>query len=305
MSEIPASRPRPRIVHVLPPEKRVSPPLLLVIAAFFGGLACLGALAGTSPAGLICPALALLLGVLIPYALWSRVARFRRDRAKLLAAHPDAGSDPLACAIAAHWQDRPPQDDKVQETLGKTDPLAVTAWVVCFGPIDVPAVADMRFEPHIITATELLGRRLFLIPISLAIITVWLLQAAHVLPYRLFSVSPFVYFIVGGIFAGAAWVWRSGVRPTYFRLAPGIIQVLEYRFGRGRPAIRSYRMEAGTLVVVARDRKAIKATLLRTGQKDILPFAQMRHPAEAIEQFWRAVLSTAPIPKLSDEDLIG
>jgi hypothetical protein len=305
MSETPASRPPPRIVRVPPPEKRVALWLLLVIAAFFCGLACLGALGASSPANFICPALALFLGALLPYALWSRVARFRRDRAALLAAHPDAEFDPLACAITAHWQDKPPQDDKVRDILGKADPLPAMARVVCFGPIDVPEVGDMRFEPHIITATELLGRRLFLIPISLAILTLWLLQVTHVLPGKFFSPGALTYYVVVGIAAGVAWIWRSGIRPTYFRLAPGIIQVLEYRLGRGKPAIRSYPMEAGTLVVVARDRKAIKATLLRAGQKDVLPFSQMRHSAAVIEQFWRAVLSTAPIPTLSDEELIG
>jgi hypothetical protein len=305
MTETPTSRFPPRIIRVPPPDKRLALWLLVVIAAFFCGLAYLGALTAPSPANFIFPALALFLGALLPYALWSRVARFRGDRARLLAAHPDAEADPLACAIAAHWEDRPPQDDEVQRLLGTIDTPPATAWVVCFGLIELPEVAEMRFEPHIITATELLGRRLVLVPISLAIITLWLLQVAHVLPGKFFDLGGFMYFIVAGIFAGAAWVWRSGIHPTYFRLAPGIVQVLEYRLRRAKPIIRSYPMEPGTLVVVAREGKDIKATFLRSGQKDVLPFRQMRHRAEVIEQFWRAVLSTAPIPQLNDEELVG
>jgi hypothetical protein len=108
-----------------------------------------------------------------------------------------------------------------------------------------------------------------------------------------------------GIAAAAAWVWKSGIRPTYFRLAPGIIQVLEYRLWHRKPAVRNYPMQAGTLIVVRREAKSLHATLLRDDRKDALPFRQLRRPAPVVEHFWRAVLSTAPIPALSDEELIG
>jgi hypothetical protein len=163
----------------------------------------------------------------------------------------------------------------------------------------------VRFEPHIITATELLARRLYAIPFALAIIALWALQHAHVIPGKALPLGPMAYLWGGGLVAGVLWAWRAGIRPSYLRLAPGIVQVLQYGLRRTKPVIRSYPLTAGTVIVVSREGKLIKVALGRAGQKDTLSFKHMRRPAEAIEHFWQAVLSTAPIPALSDEELVG
>jgi hypothetical protein len=95
------------------------------------------------------------------------------------------------------------------------------------------------------------------------------------------------------------------IRPTYYRLAPGVIQVLVYSLSSRRPMIRSYPMEAGTLAVFTRIRKHLILTLARGENTDMLSFSHMDRPQERIEQAWKALLSTAPTPPLSDEALVG
>jgi hypothetical protein len=113
-----------------------------------------------------------------------------------------------------------------------------------------------------------------------------------------------------GISAGFLWVWRTAIRPTYIRMAPGVIQVLEYHHRRDKPTIRSYTLDQGTLAVVrgpstSRKPGLITVTLLRGEQKDRLELWRMRKRDAIIERTWQALLSTAPTPPLSDEDLLG
>ncbi len=105
-----------------------------------------------------------------------------------------------------------------------------------------------------------------------------------------------------------AWLWRTTVRPTYVRLAPGVVQVLEYRLRSSKPTIRSYPMLPGTLVIVRQDVKARRPTsvqFVRGEQSDVLPVSQMKDPDDAMQHIWYALLSTAPTPPLSDEELVG
>ena len=80
---------------------------------------------------------------------------------------------------------------------------------------------------------------------------------------------------------------------------------MEYGLRRRRPVIRSYPMETGSIVVVSAQKKNVTFTLLRENQKDVLQTGFMRRRTEALEHIWRALLSTAPIPRMSDEELIG
>ncbi|UCC29117.1 MAG: hypothetical protein JSU86_13050 [Phycisphaerales bacterium] len=95
------------------------------------------------------------------------------------------------------------------------------------------------------------------------------------------------------------------IRPTYLRTAPGIIQVLVYRLLTDKPSIRSYPMEPGTLAVFTRIRKRLTLALARDENTDVLSFWRMRQPRERVEQAWRALLSTAPMPPLSRAELLG
>jgi hypothetical protein len=64
-------------------------------------------------------------------------------------------------------------------------------------------------------------------------------------------------------------------------------------------------MEAGTLAVLTRIRKKLYLTLSRGSHKDALAFATMRQPQQWIDRTWRALLSTAPTPPRSEEELVG
>jgi hypothetical protein len=91
----------------------------------------------------------------------------------------------------------------------------------------------------------------------------------------------------------------------YVRMAPGVIQILQYGSFKSKPEIRSYPMEAGTVACFARIGKSIFLTLGRGFHKDTLFFSHMRQPQQWIERTWRALLSTAATPPLSEDELVG
>jgi len=93
-------------------------------------------------------------------------------------------------------------------------------------------------------------------------------------------------------------------------MAPGIIQILQYRYRRAKPLIRSYPMDGETLAILrgkATGKKGpnLKLTLLRGERKDTVDLSRMRRREEVAERMWQALLSTAPTPPLSDEELVG
>ena len=136
-----------------------------------------------------------------------------------------------------------------------------------------------------------------------------LLDQLRLLPTWIPGIRPFLgvftYFLIAGAIALAVWVWRGMIRPTYIRMAPGVIQILEYRYSRSQPTIRSYPMQPGTLAVFTRIRKHPILTLAREENKDMLLFSRMQQPAQRIERTWQALLSTAPTPPLTDDALVG
>ena len=117
--------------------------------------------------------------------------------------------------------------------------------------------------------------------------------------------SGITYFLVAGFIALAVWVWRGIIRPTYIRMAPGVIQVLNYGYSKSKPTIRSYPMQPGTLAIFTRLRKRLILTLARGKNNDMLLFSRMRQPELKTERAWQAMLSTASTPPLSDEELVG
>ncbi len=225
---------------------------------------------------------------------------------------PDLEFRPDVAAIAALWRKgraimRPKRVREALQSAGLPDPPG--GRIVCVGLIDVPEVGERRFEPYIIPAGELVGRQLLYVPAAMAVLSVWTLQTLGIIPSRGVNLGSFAWILImAGIVAGT-WVWRTGIRPTYIRVAPGIVQVMEYRLLRRKPVIRSYPMEAGTLVLLSSrsGRPGSPATMVLScgGSKDIVPIGQMRNRAEAIERIWWALLSTAPIPRMDDEHLVG
>ncbi len=233
-------------------------------------------------------------------------------RREFLQKHPVDEANPRVATLSAAWRQpgRPPKLKDVQAALAETsanDQLG--ARIVNFGEPDVPDVGEMHFEPEIITPTGAIWKRLSWVLVGVVLLGLWLLDYLGWLPEELPSIrrfsGGFMYLFVMAVGVFITWVWRSAIRPTYIRMAPGIIQVLEYRYSRSKPTIRGYPMEAGTLAVFTRVHKNLVLTLTRDGNKDVLSFSRMRHPEQRIERAWQALLSTAPAPPLSDEELVG
>jgi hypothetical protein len=180
----------------------------------------------------------------------------------------------------------------LKKRLGEiTAGLGPAARIFCAGPVCIPEVGDFRFEPEIITPTRFVWRRLIFAPFAAIILVFWLAQTTRLirLPVRVHLLGGFGYILAMGAIGSIMWAWRTTVRPSYVRLAPGMVQVLEYRLRNSKPTIRSYPMLPGTLVVVRQDikgRRPLSVQLLRGDQADILPVSQMRNPDDAMQRIW-------------------
>ncbi|MGD8450455.1 MAG: hypothetical protein PVJ57_01435 [Phycisphaerae bacterium] len=261
----------------------------------------------------------ILLGTVVLSGLvaWFQDRQMQRaglERAAHAAQFAEWEADPLARTLSALWS--PPHALLHVKTAlmaigGAPEADPPRARLVCIGGVDLPEIGDYRFEPVIITPTRFLGRQLWLAGLASLVFAFPAGRAA----YSAFSsggdpVGPLFMFLCAAATLPAAWVWRSAIRPTYIRLAPGMVQIVTFPFGRGKPNIRSYPMSAGTVVLVqrlpgARARLPRVITLARDGQRDDLPLWQMSGRAELTERLWQALLSTAPTPPLSDEELLG
>ena len=314
------TRAEPRVIRVPPPEGEVISRRVLSAVAVAVGVAALIVAVSLAAAGVIggVPAMIIVLGALsiAAFLIWlprSVNASYSRKRAEFLATLNEAEADPLAAAIGARWS-RPSKvlkPDEIRAVLrGSDESNAERAYVVCLGQLDVPEIDDIFFEPEIITPTRALGYHLWFVPPAVAVLTFWFLQLMGVIPGRVINIGSFGYILAMGVSAGALWVWRSAIRPTYTRMAPGVIQILEYHHRRSKPTIRSYALDGGTLALVrgpTTNRKPghITLTLLRDERKDTLELWRMRKRDAIVERTWQALLSTAPTPPLSDEDLLG
>jgi hypothetical protein len=264
------------------------------------------------------PGLLIVLGGIVAVALlvWiprSVNASYRRKRAEFIAEHGQGEPDHLTAALAAKWP-RPskvPGPDEIRDALRQfEDEERGPAYVVCIGMIVPPEVGEEFFEPEIVTPTRALGHHLWFIPVALGVLVFWFLQLLGIIPGRAVNIGSFGYILAMGFSAGAVWIWRSAIRPTYIRMAPGVIQVLEYHHRRRKPTIRSYPLERGTIAYLRGStttpkRGQLTLTLLRGEQKDTIEFWRMRQRDAIIQHTWQALLSTAPTPPLSDEDLLG
>ncbi|MCK4340388.1 MAG: hypothetical protein KAY37_01530 [Phycisphaerae bacterium] len=301
-------RPPPRVVRVLPPPAYwgIRAAVFLFILAPF----CLimTGVSLISLSGLWGSFFALLFAASSLFLLFvaRRDAVKQRTRtARVLAQHPDVETDPLVRALRARWGrfNAGLEPKAVKETVQSLDGGAHgSATVVCMGTIEIPIIGERHFEPYIITGTDLWAPKPAAFVVLGAAVTTWYLQRIGVIPWRIIEWSSLVVVlgIVGWGIVG--WARKALVRPTYIRLAPGIVQVLEYRTGQRKPAIRNYPMEPGTLVVVSEVYDAY--WLFRGEQEDILMIQHLRSRAEVKEHIWWALLSTAPIPTLSDQELI-
>jgi hypothetical protein len=189
--------------------------------------------------------------------------------------------------------------------------IACRSWaiVLCYGDVEVPEAGTFQFEPEIISPTRAMWRELIWLPPIMVLVCWWILYASTALPVPRITLNRvaigFSYLLMAGIATAAVWIWRAGIRPRYFRLAPGMVQVFEYKLLRSRPTVRSYPVEAGSVFVIARLTSGPALLLSRGDASDAIRLGSVRDGRQVMKRLWQALLSTAPTPPLSDEELTG
>lgn len=181
------------------------------------------------------------------------------------------------------------------------------ALVLCVGQIPIPDVSDDRFEPYIITPSRHL----------LGYAVIWLILTAggayffyahwisHSIVWRnplsLVMVTILVPLMCLGLF-----LYGFIARPTYFRFAPGVVELMQFKLGTEQTNVRSYPMVPGTLVLIGSlPQVSQRVILVRDKHVDTMVLGSMGKSDEALAYFWRAVMSTAPIPLMPQEGLLG
>lgn len=326
-----AARAAPELVRVLPPPAPVSSPAVIKWCTVILGLIGAGCVAASlafgiagrrvHPAAPIAGGIPLAVAALIYGAAHLENWRYSRRRAAFLADDLGAGQpqsgEPrvereIVRSLSAEWTrpSNPPAEARIRKIVAQHAPNAQSSHVVCLGLLRPPDVGALYFEPEIITPTRFHGWQLVFVPIALLIMGFWVCQVTGLIPVQVINLGSFGYLLAMGFGVGASWFWRTVVRPTYLRLAPGVIQVMEFRW-RGAPRIRSYPMESGTLAIVhgvnaGRELGSIRSLiLLRADQRNEIPLHRMYDRARCVERAWQALLSTAPTPPLPEDGLVG
>ncbi|MBU0641541.1 MAG: hypothetical protein KKB50_22000 [Planctomycetes bacterium] len=318
MSNAPNKRPTPQVIRVPRPEGlqfRPTVPLVLAIAIFVVGLllTCLGALLGRE---LLCAAGALfVLSFSLLIVLPIHAGRCRSRHAAYIARLRDWGYSVVAVELAERWtHSHPPiADDTIMEVLaGMESDGPPAARIVCLGVVDVPKVGERQFEPLIITPSQRVHWAGGLLKVFLALLVWWLVERSQLFTTPILPTpnAGLVFLVLAGVLATVFWAWQCLVRPTYVRLAPGMVQLLEYRYRRTEPIVRSYPIDSGTTVIVRGDAAGLLgrriSVSLRCGQHQDRFHQPVTDETRELERhIWYALLSTAPTPPLSDEHLVG
>jgi hypothetical protein len=307
MSEMQTTRSPPLVICVPPPAASFLDPWMAgwAVLVVINGLAF-----GLMWGRIVGAALAAFVLCILVAAVWFSVrksARYNRRRAEFLRRHPCWRADPVAVVLQRQWRfaSIPPRLKRVESAL-KREQIDTSARpvIVCVGAIDIPAAADFRFEPEILRIAES-PMRPPLLPMLLALVViaavVWL-NAVGVIDLP----NP-DYFMWGGFVAAGILMlfWEYFVQPGYLRVAPGVVQTLMYRSPRSKPVIRSYPIDAGTLVVARQRVSNLELTLIRGDQRQTVGLGRFDATGGHWERIGQALVSTAPTPPLSDEELVG
>jgi hypothetical protein len=314
MSEPPAqattepARPAPLVIHVRPPKAPIIDFAWAGFALFI--LLALGVIPAVGFGGWWSVALIALLAanlIIVCWTSWRKHRAFNRTRAAFVERHAEWARNPVAVALERQWYflSRPPGVEKVRAVLEREEVVPTDrAVVVCMGALHVPAVGAVQFEPEIMRheRPETPGQSrhwlLALLVIALVVPLGW-----YIFPRV--SAPPHLIWIAIALVALGVWFWRYAVRPTYVRTAPGIIQVLQFGFRGRTPRIRDYTMSSGTLVVIAEAVNQLSLTVVRGDTSNSTLIRKDKHFEATMERLWAALLSTAPTPPLSDEELVG
>lgn len=204
--------------------------------------------------------------------------------------------------------------------------------IMVYGLLSPPVPGHYQFEPAIFQLAPLEPKRLlrvvgmgilFFMSLALLFMTVAKLSLGT-WPWSISNlVRPVFLYVLPCVLVFAVLIraWAMIARPKYLRLAPGMIQILTYKLRRQEPSVRSYPIDTGTQIVLCHERAwgdagpprfslhihYFQSSLLlcRAGQLDYVPLRGIKQMDDFLEYFWKAVLSTAPTPPLSEKELVG
>jgi len=314
----PPHRPPPRVIRVPPPAPTLKSLFPWKTAAWLPAAVIALAVANFWTVEQIFLALFCTLVLLGIFTYLPRSARRRAAQARVncLQQCPRWHEDPAAAQLADAWWhlSRPPKLKQIRRTLIELpDGHPQTGVVVCLGVEELPHVAGVRFEPEIIpparrwreflgaaTAVAVVGTASFsCLSGLLEQFTQWSSRSAGGV------LVLFVFLVLVGLF----WIGQAVCFPEHVRFAPGIVQVLYYGPRRSKPGVVSYPLTGGTIAIVTTRfdfrRNKLSLAIARGKEVDGLRLDVLSDSDRAIERMWQALLSTAPTPPLSDEELLG
>jgi hypothetical protein len=312
------SRPAPRIIVVAPSRLRVpwfvvafvTVPAIVVLsliyvvalrspparqALLFGALPRIATMLAVSGAvGIV------LTGVMV---LWAN----RKPLTTEWPASVAPPGEPVARALSGIWRSlsRPPAISRVRAVLaehGVDD--AERAIVIGLGVSAIPEPSDVSFEPEVITPDQRFGKAHSTL-IWAAVLLAFSLVGPRVIPGFSSGIRGGYLFFAAAFIIAVRWVWANVVRIGYLRIAPGMIQVLHYRLFSRRPAVRSYPIEAGTVVVLLQFRSFLRLQVARGVHVDEIGLSGVADHKAVAELIWRTLRSTATTPELSETELVG
>ncbi len=233
--------------------------------------------------------------------------RFKRDRERWLAEHPEWFRDPVADELAREWRflDRAPGPRAVRAAVAALAPESAAARVVAYmGLREMPQPADYRLEPEILSPTEC-TQESFSVPqaITATVLGILLVFSLIVLSDRVPALQRDLLALMWGAAIGMGLFYAFVLRPRYVRIAPGVVETVTYGYFRRKPQIRRFTLGDLPLCIVVDTPLACRLTLWRS-ERDVL-IVRLRRRGEFRERLLRALLSTAPTRPLSGEDLLG
>lgn len=175
---------------------------------------------------------------------------------------------------------------------------------MCLGAFDVPEPGDYRFEPEVLSSGQTI-RTADILVAELAFLVVFAVGAGlHALRWIPHGAGEYWFAIVMVVSTGIYLLWRYALRPTYVRVAPGVVEVLTYALRRSPPRIRRYAVSPGLLCIVSRGWARVSVTLINSRNRDAFGITA-RRSEQFLDTLLRALVSTAPPPPLSREELVG
>ncbi len=280
-------------------------------------------------------ALGILAGTTIGSAVWQG-RRIRRDLARRPPpiAPPADGTEVVVAALEKLWTHpaRPPKPKPIVDLVRALSPTYLTrAQIVCLGEIELPHASETFFEPEILAPEHLLRshgmRAIMLAGAALVVMT----QTYFAPSLRAFQGPVLGVLAAIAIPAVLIWFWFAMIRPSYVRMAPGIVQFLTFGGkSRGPVSCRSYEMTPGTIVIVSQPgfhgawhlsglkrRSAwserflkqmrfagVRVVFARDRHHDELRLVNIAKPAEVLEKLLQSITSTARIPELPTTELV-